>query len=123
MTFTRSGILPRWPARDESGQWQLDLDEHAVGVGTLHPKKGVIARSDMAGISFDSATMKKSRAGKVVMFGVFFTLAAKSTQSAAEITAQLRDGNVALLLRAGQDRGAGAGEGAAVPYPSGSTVP
>ena len=78
----------------------LIFDTVAVGVGPLHPKKGVVAWSDMAGISFDSATMKKSRAGKAVMFGVL-ALAAKSTQNAAEITIQLKDSNVALYTVAG----------------------
>jgi hypothetical protein len=55
----------------------------------------------MAGISFDSGTIKKSRAGKALMFGVF-ALAAKSTQNAAEITVQHKDGNVALYTVPGK---------------------
>jgi hypothetical protein len=93
-TFGRSEYLGGLPGTKKASG-NLIFDESAVGVGTLHPKKGVVAWTDMAGISFDSATMKKSRAGKAVMFGVF-ALAAKNTQNAAEITVQLKDSNVAL---------------------------
>ena len=94
VAFTHSEYLGGLPdTKKASGN--LIFDEDAVGVGMMHPKKGVVAWSDMAGISFDSATMKKSRAGKAVAFGVF-ALAARKTQNAAEITIQRKDGNVAL---------------------------
>jgi hypothetical protein len=70
-------------------------------MGVVHPNKSPIRWEEMAGISFDSATMKKSRAGKALMFGVF-ALAAKNTQNAAEITIQRTDGNVALYTVAGK---------------------
>jgi hypothetical protein len=100
VTFTHSEYLGGVPGTKKA-TGNLIFDDSAVGVGVMHPKKGLVAWSDMAGISFDSATMKKSRAGKAVKFGVF-ALAARKTQNGAEITVQLNDGNVALFSVAGK---------------------
>jgi hypothetical protein len=77
------------------------VTDECIGMGSLNPKKSPVRWDEMAGISFDSATMKKSRKGKAVAFGVF-ALAAKSTQNGAEITILRKDGNAALYTVAGK---------------------
>lgn len=77
------------------------VTDECIGMGIQSPKKSPIRWDEMAGISFDSTTMKKSRKGKAVAFGVF-ALAAKSTQSGAEIAIQRKDGNVALYTVTGK---------------------
>jgi hypothetical protein len=73
----------------------LVVTNDGFGIGVFSAKKAVVRWDDMAGISFDSATARKSRAGKAVVFGVL-AVAAKSSQSTAEITVNLKDGNVAI---------------------------
>jgi len=77
------------------------VTEECIGMGALHPKKSSVRWDEMAGISFDSAAMKKSRKGKAVAFGVF-ALAAKSTQNGAEVTILRKDGNAALYTVTGK---------------------
>jgi hypothetical protein len=77
------------------------VTDECIGMGSLNPKKSPVRWDEMAGISFDSATMKKSRKGKAVAFGVF-ALAAKSTQNGAEVAIQRKDGNVALYTVTGK---------------------
>lgn len=73
----------------------LFIGDEGVGVGTFSPKKGVVSWDEMSGVSFDTGTAKKSRAGKALAFGVL-ALAAKKTQDEAHLTVMLKDGNVAL---------------------------
>lgn len=77
------------------------VTDECIGMGSLNPKKSPVRWDEMVGISFDSATMKKSRKGKAVAFGVF-ALAAKSTQNGAEVTIQRTDGTVALYTVTGK---------------------
>jgi hypothetical protein len=77
------------------------VTDECIGMGSLNPKKSPVRWDEMAGISFDSTTMKKSRKGKAVAFGVF-ALAAKSTQNGAEVAIQRKDGNVALYTVTGK---------------------
>jgi len=99
-TFTHAQYLGGLPGT-KNGVGNLIFAVDAVGVGTLSPKKGVVAWADMAGISFDSTTMAKSRVGKALAFGVF-ALAAKSTQNGAEITILRKDGNAAMYMVTGK---------------------
>ena len=69
------------------------------------PKKSSVRWDEMAGISFDSGTAAKSRAGKALLVGVF-ALAAKNTQRDATITATRKDGNVAIYQVTGTSGGA-----------------
>jgi hypothetical protein len=55
----------------------------------------------MAGISFDTGTAKKSRAGKALAIGVF-ALASAKTQNEAHLTVTLKDGNAALYRIVGK---------------------
>ena len=52
-----------------------------------------IALSEIKGVSFDSETTAKSRAGKALAFGVL-ALAAKSTKSVGQLTVHLKDGQI-----------------------------
>lgn len=78
-------------SKNTSNLWATD---EGIGHGAFGPKF-LIPWADVASVSFDSGTAAKSRKGKAVMFGVF-ALAAKNTQSAADVTILLKDGNVAL---------------------------
>jgi hypothetical protein len=71
-------------------------NDDGLGMGISSPKKGLVLWEEIAGISFDSGTAAKSRAGKALLVGVF-ALAAKNTQSQATITVTRNDGNVALF--------------------------
>ncbi len=95
VSFGISEYLGGLPGTKKASGNPIFSDE-AVGIGVLHPKKGAVRWEDMVGVSFDSGSMKKSRAGKAVAFGVL-ALAAKSSQDKADITIQLKDGNVALF--------------------------
>jgi|GEM_PF-3278581 hypothetical protein len=77
------------------------VTDECIGMGNLNPKKSPVRWDEMAGISFDSTTMKKSRKGKAVAFGVF-ALAARKTQNGAEITVLRKDGNAALYTVTGK---------------------
>ena len=77
------------------------VTDECIGMGSLNPKKSPVRWDEMAGISFDSAAMKKSRKGKAVAFGIF-ALAAKSTQNGAEVTILRKDGNAALYTVTGK---------------------
>jgi hypothetical protein len=79
----------------------LFIGDDGVGVGTFGPKKGVVFWGEMSGVSFDTGTAKKSRAGKAVAFGVL-ALAAKKTQDEAHLTVTLKDGNAALYRVVGK---------------------
>jgi hypothetical protein len=61
----------------------------------------VVKWEEMAGMSFDSGTAAKSRAGKAMLVGVF-ALAAKNTQNEATITVSLKDGNTTLYQVTGK---------------------
>jgi Short C-terminal domain len=89
------------PADKGGYSGNMIVTDECIGMGSLNPKKSPVRWDEMAGISFDSATMKKSRKGKAVAFGVF-ALAAKSTQNGAEVTIQRKDGNVALYTVTGK---------------------
>ena len=71
----------------------------------VSPKKSPVRWDEMAGISFDSGTAAKSRAGKALLVGVF-ALAAKNTQREATITVTRKDGNVAIYQITGVSGGA-----------------
>ena len=79
----------------------LFIGDEGVGVGTFSPKKGVVSWDEMSGVSFDTGTAKKSRAGKALAFGVL-ALAAKNTQDEAHLTVTLKDGNAALYRVVGK---------------------
>ena len=93
-SFQKAQYLGGLPAT-KAGTGNLIFTDDEVGVGVLSPKKGVVAWSAVAGISFDSNTIKKSRAGKAALVGVF-ALAARNSQAAADITVLLKDGNAAM---------------------------
>jgi hypothetical protein len=101
VTFQKAVYLGGLPGDRGGYKGNLIVTDECIGMGVVSPKKSPVRWDDMAGISFDSATMKKSRAGKAIAFGVF-ALAAKNTQNAAEITVQRKDGNVALYTVAGK---------------------
>ncbi len=101
VTFQKAVYLGGLPGDKGGYKGNLIITDECIGMGVLQPKKSPIRWDEVAGISFDSATMKKSRAGKAIAFGVF-ALAAKNTQNAAEITIQRKDGNVALYSVAGK---------------------
>jgi hypothetical protein len=92
--FPKAQYLGGLPGSKASGG-NLLFNHEGVGVGVMSPKKGFVPWGDAAGISFDSNTIKKSRAGKALAFGVF-ALGARNTQSAADITVVLKDGNAAM---------------------------
>lgn len=71
-----------------------------IGIGSKQPKKAVIPIPRIAGLSIESETTARSRAGKAIAFGVF-ALAAKSTQTNAILTVHLQDGQQAIY-RVGQ---------------------
>ena len=79
----------------------LFVTDEGIGVGIASPKKGVVQWVEMSGISFDTGSAKKSRAGAALAVGVF-ALAAKSTQDEAHITVTLKDGNAALYRVVGK---------------------
>ena len=79
----------------------LMINDEGIGVGAFKPKAGVVKWEEMAGMSFDSGTAAKSRAGKAMLVGVF-ALAAKNTQNEATITVSLKDGNTTLYQVTGK---------------------
>jgi len=101
VVFQKATYLGGLPGDKGGYSGNLIVTDECIGMGAIHPKKSPVRWDEMAGISFDSATMKKSRAGKAVAFGVF-ALAARKTQNAAEITVQRKDGNVALYTVPGK---------------------
>jgi hypothetical protein len=101
VVFQKATYLGGLPGDKGGYSGNLIITDECIGMGAIHPKKSPVQWDEMAGISFDSATMKKSRAGKAVAFGVF-ALAARKTQKAAEITVQRKDGNVALYTVPGK---------------------
>lgn len=86
----------------------LQVTDDCIGMGMLKPKSAIVRWSDMAGVSFDAETVKKSRAGKVALLGPIGLLA-KSTKNQTALVVQLKDGNTALYeidkLGANQVRG------------------
>jgi Protein of unknown function (DUF2510)/Short C-terminal domain len=79
----------------------LFITDDGVGHGNGWGPKNPIAWDQISGVSFDTGTAKKSRAGKALAFGVF-ALAAKKTQDEAHLTVMLRDGNAALYRVVGK---------------------
>jgi hypothetical protein len=95
VVFQKATYLGGLPGDKGGYSGNLIITHECIGMGAVNPKKSPVRWDEMAGVSFDSATMKKSRASKAIMFGAL-ALAAKKTQNAAEITVQRKDGNVAL---------------------------
>jgi hypothetical protein len=88
------GGLPGEKGSERPGT--LFVDPNGIGWGwAFKPTKGMVSWSDMRGVSFESGTAAKSRAGKALLIGVF-ALAAKKTQSDAHFSVFLHDGNVAI---------------------------
>lgn len=79
----------------------LFITDDGVGHGNGWHPKNLIAWDQMSGVSFDTGTAKKSRAGKALAFGVL-ALAAKKTQDEAHLTVMLKDGNAALYRVVGK---------------------
>jgi len=79
----------------------LFVTAEGIGVGSWGPKKGMVSWGEMAGVSFDTGTAKKSRAGAALAVGVF-ALAARKTQDEAHVTVTLKDGNAALYRVVGK---------------------
>lgn len=94
ISFTHAKYLGGIPGTKESSG-ALFVNSETIGVGILKPKNGVVKWSEVAGISFDSETIRKSRVGKAMLVGVF-ALAAKKTQDDAVVVVSLKDGNTAL---------------------------
>ena len=100
VTFVKSRYLGGLPdTKPYNGN--LMVNDQCIGVGILKPQRGDTKWEDMAGISFESGSMKKSRAGAALAVGVF-ALAARNTQDRADLTVSLKDGNVALYQIPGQ---------------------
>jgi Short C-terminal domain len=95
VNFQKARYLGGLPGDRGGFGGRLMIDDNGIGVGAFNPKAGIVAWGDMAGISFDSDTASKSRAGKALLVGVF-ALAAKKTQKQAVITVNLKDGNTTL---------------------------
>ena len=76
-SFPKAQYLGGLPAT-KAASGNLIFTAEEVGVGVLSPKKGVVAWDGVAGISFDSNTIKKSRAGKAVMVGVLALAACRT---------------------------------------------
>ena len=55
-----------------------------------------ILLSEIEGVSFDSETVAKSRAGKAIVFGLL-ALAAKSSKSIGQMTVHLKNGQIAAF--------------------------
>lgn len=69
----------------------LVLDDTHVGIGTLHPKKCLVAWADVANVVIDGGMQSKSRAGHVAAFGILGA-AARSTVNEAYLTVTLKTG-------------------------------
>ena len=92
--FTSAEYLGGIPnTKPKSGSLYIDAERN--GVGFLNPKFGVVEWSQAKGISYESGTVKKSRAGKAIAFGTF-ALLAKSAQDDTTVTVLLDDGNAAV---------------------------
>lgn len=102
VTFTNAGYLGGLPGSKATQQTKnLYVTDEVIGVGVFGPKQGIVKWADVRGVSFDTGTAKKSRAGKALAFGVF-ALAAKNTQDDAHLTLALKDGNAALYRVVGK---------------------
>jgi hypothetical protein len=96
VTFQKAVYLGGLPGDKGGYKGNLFASDEALGMGQFSgPKKSSVRWDDMAGISFDSGTAAKSRAGKALLVGVF-ALAAKKTQKEATVTVTRKDGNVAI---------------------------
>ena len=96
VTFTKAVYLGGLPGDKGGYKGNLFASDEALGMGQFTgPKKSSVRWDEMVGISFDSGTAAKSRAGKALLVGVF-ALAAKNTQKEATITVTRKDGNVAI---------------------------
>jgi hypothetical protein len=95
VVFQKATYLGGLPGDRGGYSGNLTITDECIGMGVLSPKKSPVRWEEMAGISFDSGTAAKSRAGKVLLVGIF-ALAAKNTQSEATVTVTRKDGNVAI---------------------------
>src|ERR1039457_3510118 len=106
VTFRKVVYLGGLPGDKGGYKGNLFADDEALGMGQFTgPKKSSVRWDEMTGISFDSGTAAKSRAGKALLVGVF-ALAAKNTQKDATITVTRKDGNVAIYQVTGTSGGA-----------------
>lgn len=106
VTFHKAVYLGGLPGDKGGYKGNLFADDEAIGMGQFTgPKKSSVRWDEMTGISFDSGTAAKSRAGKALLVGVF-ALAAKNTQKDATITVTRNDGNVAIYQLTGTSGGA-----------------
>ncbi len=95
-TFSHSRYLGGLPNTKEGREGNLVWDDECIGIGVLNPKRDVVRWEEVAQIGYESETIKKSRLGKAVVFGVF-ALAAKSSRNDATVTLFLKDGNIAVF--------------------------
>jgi hypothetical protein len=66
------GGLPGEKGSERAGT--LFVGPTEIGFGVFKPSKGVVSWSDVRGVSFESGTAGKSRAGKVLLFGPLLSL-------------------------------------------------
>ena len=73
------------------------INETQMGMSTFGKNfNPEILLSAIEGVSFDSESVAKSRAGKALLFGIL-ALAAKSSKSVGQMTVHLKDGQIAAF--------------------------
>lgn len=95
ISFTRGSYLGGLPHDSKSHAGNLYVTPECIGVGTFGPKKAVVPWDVVESVAFGSESAAKSRAGAVVLFGVF-GLAAKNRKDEGIITVNLNDGTAAV---------------------------
>lgn len=95
VTFQKAQYLGGLPGtKATKAAVNLFVTDDGVGHGMFGPKSP-ISWDEIAGIGFETGTAAKSRAGKVMAFGVL-GLAGRKSQNEANITVQKANGDVAL---------------------------
>jgi hypothetical protein len=105
VAFPKAVYLGGLPGDKGGYKGNFVANDECLGMGVVSPKKSPVRWNEMVGISFDSGSAAKSRAGKALLVGVF-ALAAKNTQREATVTVTRKDGNVAIYQVTGMSGGA-----------------
>lgn len=95
LTFPNAKYLGSIASAPREARGNLVVKDGKIGIGTLSPKKGVVNLRAGATVKIESGVLKKSRAGKAVMFGVL-AMGARNVQSATYLTIPLANGEAAV---------------------------